>query len=271
MANPTPIRPWSRLVSLRSIPPPQSEPKPQTLPSQLVEPPLKAPQTRNTYSQDNNFSATKSLPTTTTTVQSQTQSQNLKLTTPPTFSPSKLKPNTENETKKPVEEEPKTVLVNETIEKPNANGNDDNGSMQNGSQKQGTDHHEKHVTNKENETKWKGIDTKLLGCEGYGITRVITIAGENRGAYMEIIKPQKNPVNKMGYLGDGEVNANGKDKSQKVRTLSSLPKTGFYVNSNVQCINNSMVLHTSCTHHDPGVHLSLSKKPFGKRVDGHRN
>ncbi|XP_027337364.1 uncharacterized protein LOC113851076 [Abrus precatorius] len=263
MANSTPIRPWSRLASLRSV---TSASEPYSNPS------LKASQARHISSLDNNVGITTSLPSTPPSNQSPTQSQKFKHTTPFIFPPSKLKVNPEIEIqtkiKIPGEEETKAVLINGTVEKPNAN---DNGSLHKESietQKQSTGHHEKQVKTKENERKGKGVD---LGSDGNGITRVITIAGENRGAYMEILKPQEKPIKKMGNFGNGEEDANEKEKNRKVRTISSLPKSGFYVNSNVQCVNSSMMFHTSCTHNDPGVHLSLSKKPFGERVDGQSN
>ncbi|XP_020224167.1 uncharacterized protein LOC109806199 [Cajanus cajan] len=88
---------------------------------------------------------------------------------------------------------------------------------------------EKQVTNKENETKGKCFHTpKFSGSEGI---RAITISGENTGAYMQITKSKKKRM---------------------------------YVNSNVQCVNNSMVFNASLTHHDPGVYLAIPKKPFGE-------
>ncbi|KAK7349402.1 hypothetical protein VNO77_06738 [Canavalia gladiata] len=256
MAKPVPIRPWSRLASLHVAPTPESHTNPQTLLSKPAEPSLKAPQARNT-SQHNNAGATNSLPI---------QSQNLKLTTPHTFPPSKLNAKPQNETNILVAQEPNSVLVNKAIEKPNVNGNgsllkESAGEIQN---------QETQVTTKENEMKGKGIDTKLSSSEGCGF-RVITIAGENRGAYMQITKSQKKPIHKKENSGSGEVNANMKEKSRKVRTQSSPPLTALYANTNVQCVNNSMVFHASCNYHDPGVHLILSKKPFGKHVDGQRN
>nr|KYP59163.1 hypothetical protein KK1_014594 [Cajanus cajan] len=72
---------------------------------------------------------------------------------------------------------------------------------------------------------------------------------------MQITKPQKKPIHHKG---------------EKV-------KPAMYGNSNVQCVNNSMLFSTSLTHHDPGMHLGIPKKPIGegfnlkKRVDGQRN
>ncbi|TKY64121.1 hypothetical protein E2542_SST14011 [Spatholobus suberectus] len=49
-------------------------------------------------------------------------------------------------------------------------------------------------------------------------------------------------------------------KSEKVRALSS----AMYGNSNVQCVNNSMLFNASLTHHDPGMQLTIPKKPIGE-------
>lgn len=118
--------------------------------------------------------------------------------------------------------------------------------------------------------------------------RVITIAGENRGAFMELIQSPKKPESKyLHKKGNSSISVDGvesegssaeegnkKDKNQKGKTASSFPMAA-YMNSNVQCVNNSLLYNTSCSHHDPGVRLSLSKKPFGEgfhlkeHADGH--
>ncbi|RDX74625.1 hypothetical protein CR513_45605, partial [Mucuna pruriens] len=61
----------------------------------------------------------------------------------------------------------------------------------------------------------------------------------------------------------GEGNVSKKDKNQKNRTTSLFPMA-MYMNSNVHCVNNSLLYHISCSYHDPRVHLSLSKKPFAE-------
>ncbi|CAJ1950478.1 unnamed protein product [Sphenostylis stenocarpa] len=212
MANPILIRPWSRLASLRSPSAAESHPKPQ-----LPQPSLK---TTNTNSHDTNATviATNSLPTA-PDVHSPIHSQNLKVTTPMILPPAKLK----------VHPQP---VVEVTIEKPSGNGN---ASL-------------KHVSE---ETKNQGIDpNESKENEGHGV-RVITISGENRGAYMQITQSQKKqPIHKMRN-SDGE----------KVRKLSSPPIRALYGNSNVQCVNNSMLFNTSLSHHELGVHLIVPKQP----------
>jgi len=98
--------------------------------------------------------------------------------------------------------------------------------------------------------------------EEYSGIRKITIGGENKGAYMEIIQTRKKP-NQLHKMENLKIKGYD-DQSKKVRTISSPPMVGVYMNSNVQCVNNSLLLHASCTHHDPGVQLTISKKPFGK-------
>ncbi|CAJ1950479.1 unnamed protein product [Sphenostylis stenocarpa] len=212
MANPISVRPWSRLTSLRSPPAPDSLPKYQ--PAELS---LK---TTNTSSHDMKESATKYTPTT-PDVYSPMQSQKLKLTTPMTFPLSKLKSRAQLEIKIALEEEV-------TNEKPNENG----GSLRNESvENHGIGNNEKEVA-----AKGKCIDTRLSSPDSCGM-RVITISGENKGAYMQITKPHKKPFHKMRAV---------------------------YTNSNVQCVNNSIVLNTSLTHHDPGMHLVIPKKASGE-------
>ena len=184
------------------------------------------------------------------------------------------------------------MLVQRTVEKPRQwhNGNGEFHRETGESRSHISSHHGKHVAGKEShESKEKGIHRKPSDSEDSGM-RVITIAGENRGAYMELIQSQKKQepshLHKKGTSKEktdgaesessssGEGNTNGKDKNNKGRAASSFPMAA-YMNSNVQCVNNSLLYHTSCSHHDPGVRLSLTKKPFGEGyhlkegVEGH--
>ncbi|QCE02532.1 hypothetical protein DEO72_LG8g546 [Vigna unguiculata] len=179
MANPIPIRPWSRLASIKTLP--------ETQPAELS---LK---TTNTSSHEGNESATKSRSQTPDFHSPTIQSQKLKLTTPISFPPSKLKG------------QPQLKEYGET-------------------QKQG------------------------IG---------ITTSGESKGAHI-----QNKPFNKIENSCGEEVNGKMKNKSGKLTIPCSSPLRVLYANSNVQCVNNSIVLNTSLTHHDPGVHLFIPKKPF---------
>ncbi|OIW17234.1 hypothetical protein TanjilG_02523 [Lupinus angustifolius] len=202
-------------------------------------------------------------------------SPRLKPTAPPP-SPLILPPSQFNsETKIPKEAEQKTVLVQKTVEKPKQwlNGN-------------GTELHREswnHGKGKDIETNEIGYHKKVsaLDSEGSGM-KVITIAGENRGAYMELVHSHKqhepkylhkkgndsskingDGVESEGLSSGGEESSGRKDKNHKGKTTSSFPMAA-YMNSNVQCVNNSLLYHASCSHHDPGVRLTLSKKPHGE-------
>lgn len=339
MANPPPVRPWFRLSSIRSVPPPAPAPapapearpvyslptfrstasapsSPQTQPTKPQEPeprlvpsdkkivsapsaslptsPIqKAPLTTNSSSVSSSSPSRKASITNspkiikTESVKSPMHSPKLKPTAPPpsplTLPPSQLT----SEPKIPTEAEQKNVLVHKNVEKPK-HWNKGNGELHREGGNHDNAHHGK---GKESETKERGIHKKVSDSEDSGM-KVITIAGENRGAYMELIQsPNKHEPNHLHKKGNskinggdggelessssGEGNANRKDKNHhKGRTTSSFPMAA-YMNSNVQCVNNSLLFHASCSHHDPGVRLSLSKKPYGEgyhlkeHVDGY--
>ncbi|XP_059458090.1 vegetative cell wall protein gp1 [Corylus avellana] len=176
------------------------------------------------------------------------------------------------------EPEQKTVLVQKTIEKPKPwlgghNGGDQtnynkpsiirNGVEQDveSKEKEKGNHHRKKVSDNSEEMRM----------------RVITIAGENKGAFMELIHSPQKHHNKKGnggktqshgsdsesYNTSSDKEGNQKSQKGKAKTSSSLPMNAF-MNSNVQGVNNSILYNASCTHHDPGVHLALSRKPSGE-------
>ncbi|CAN1794118.1 hypothetical protein LINPERHAP1_LOCUS20201 [Linum perenne] len=111
-------------------------------------------------------------------------------------------------------------------------------------------------------------------------TKIITIAGENKGATMELFRtpPRKSPISSLfpgnpNYLqGNSETSSgsgeeeDGKEK-KKNRDLRKKNPMSAVMNSNVQGINNSIMFNSSCSHHDPGVHLALSRKPGGGGKD----
>uniref|UniRef100_A0A0A9GF54 Uncharacterized protein n=1 Tax=Arundo donax TaxID=35708 RepID=A0A0A9GF54_ARUDO len=95
---------------------------------------------------------------------------------------------------------------------------------------------------------------------------VITLAGENKGASMKISRAE----------ADGKADAAvGKERrahklgvgERKDEAAAGARGLTAYVNSNVQVINNSLLLQSSCTGGDPGVHLKLSTKSK-KKNDG---
>ncbi|KAL7239103.1 hypothetical protein ACSBR2_005074 [Camellia fascicularis] len=165
--------------------------------------------------------------------------------------------------------EQKTILVQETIEKPKAVPP----RTSTGDPRGNGDYLKRDVI------KGKGdYPKKLSDSEEFGM-RIITIAGDNKGAIMEL-NPKKNEfggspqsLKKKGHanawkdqLGNASSGEEGRLKSKDKAMAASSPPLPLntYMNSNVQGVNNSILYNCSCTHHDPGVHLSLSRKANGK-------
>ncbi|KAE8698015.1 hypothetical protein F3Y22_tig00110607pilonHSYRG00324 [Hibiscus syriacus] len=220
-----------------------------------------------------------SVPTTKPAMQSPVQSPKIKPPTAPppsplTLPPPQMRAQADHEPKIPVEAEQKTVLVQKMIDKPKG--------LFSAPQKDLEDTrypsiHGQKEPSKHGETKEKGNGKKLSlpsDSEDSGM-RVITIAGENKGAFMELIKsPHRNGFQNSphrlqktatgssdeyhSYSSSGEEG----DRKTKGKNIGSntMPMNAF-MNSNVQGVNNSIVYNSSCTHHDPGVHLSLHRKP----------
>ncbi|KAJ8650620.1 hypothetical protein MRB53_003643 [Persea americana] len=107
--------------------------------------------------------------------------------------------------------------------------------------------------------------------------RVITLAGENKGACMELGFPSSLLQNKkkpetigtvrlrQQQVEEDDAQGNGTKMEKKngkgANSTKAPPVASAFVNSNVQSVNNSIVFHASCTHGDPGVHLAFSRKP----------
>lgn len=99
--------------------------------------------------------------------------------------------------------------------------------------------------------------------------RVITMAGENKGAFMEINlssdknnsrhQQQQNQDNNTVSV-DLKDNNKSKNKTKGSNTRNVLPMRAFF-NSNVQGINNSILMDSKFSHHDPGIHLVFSSIP----------
>ncbi|XP_020109699.1 pollen-specific leucine-rich repeat extensin-like protein 2 [Ananas comosus] len=78
---------------------------------------------------------------------------------------------------------------------------------------------------------------------GFGqAVSIVTFAGENKGASMVI---------------GGEVKLREENLNSK---YSTYPGINSSINSNVQSINNSTLQESSCSAHNPGVHLNLTSK-----------
>jgi hypothetical protein len=111
-----------------------------------------------------------------------------------------------------------------------------------------------------------GATAAAAGHERYAsgagrVTTFIMLAGENKGASM-----------KVGHAAE----AGSKDMERR-RAGSKLDNDGerqgakgttVFVNSNVQVVNNSLVLQSSCDSSDHGVHLKLSAKSNKKGAGG---
>ncbi|XP_017969895.1 PREDICTED: vegetative cell wall protein gp1 isoform X1 [Theobroma cacao] len=217
--------------------------------------------------------------------QSPIQSPKIKPPTAPPPSPlilppSQLKARDELEPKIPVEVEQKTVLVQTRIDKPKpervVTAQKDLGDTY----KPSILLHGMKEPSKNGETKEKGHDKKFSSDSEDSSMRVITIAGENKGAFMELIQsPHKNGfqgnhreqkrTNLSRTISDGsdyQSYSSSEEGVRKVKDKSNTSRTmpmNAFMNSNVQGVNNSIVYNSSCTHHDPGVHLSLLRKPSG--------
>ncbi|KAF2313302.1 hypothetical protein GH714_010264 [Hevea brasiliensis] len=222
-------------------------------------------------------------------VQSPLQSPKTKPTAPPpsplNLPPAKIRADAETEAKIPLEAEQKTVLVQKTIDKPKprGNGSDSERNLAD-ALKTSIAQLGKQGPSKDGKTKENGQRKKISSDSEDGGMRVITIAGENKGAFMEVIRsPNKkhafegnpnylnkksNPNSDGNEWGSHSSSSSGeegnpkKDKGHKGRSMASPPMSTF-MNSNVQGVNNSIVFNSSCTHHDPGVHLAMSRKPAG--------
>ncbi|GLJ19483.1 hypothetical protein SUGI_0351890 [Cryptomeria japonica] len=109
-------------------------------------------------------------------------------------------------------------------------------------------------------------DQKQKGQAEMGVG-VITLAGENRGATMDL-GPDSRRIDSFGFQGQGqkvgqdEKNEEKQDaKSKGNRHSSKASPVHAFVNSNVQAANNSILYNSTCPHRDPGVRLSLSNNP----------
>ncbi|KAJ0258183.1 putative extensin [Hirschfeldia incana] len=148
-------------------------------------------------------------------------------------------------------------------------------------QLQEPNHHNHNPIHQGNNTRQTPRQPSYSESENIMRSRVITIAGENKGAVMEILRsPSSHKTGgagthpSRGFHGTGEKGrklqssssssdeGEGKKKSTKNNNAntSNLPMKAF-INSNVQMINNSIVHNSTSTHHDPGVHLKIFRTP----------
>ncbi|KAL9229020.1 hypothetical protein vseg_004538 [Gypsophila vaccaria] len=112
--------------------------------------------------------------------------------------------------------------------------------------------------------------------------RFISISGDNRGAVMELGYSPTTHGNPHTHLSSPNtvrndsassvVKSSGNDRrpNNNAKAKPSTPMRAF-MNSNVQGINSSIVFNTTLSHHDPGVHLSVTGKPVKGRLKEHSN
>eukprot|EP00252_Welwitschia_mirabilis_P017974 TRINITY_DN40102_c0_g1_i1.p1 TRINITY_DN40102_c0_g1~~TRINITY_DN40102_c0_g1_i1.p1 ORF type:complete len:312 (+),score=88.42 TRINITY_DN40102_c0_g1_i1:103-1038(+) len=98
--------------------------------------------------------------------------------------------------------------------------------------------------------------------------KVVTLAGENRGAVMDVGSQPRRGSSVFEH-DKSSVGLESKDSSEDAKKANKegLPASASggpvnaYVNSNVQSANNSILYSSTCPHRDPGVKLALSNNP----------
>ncbi|XP_047319769.1 proteoglycan 4 [Impatiens glandulifera] len=113
--------------------------------------------------------------------------------------------------------------------------------------------------------KKSGLDNPKYPIEGKQVT-VITLAGENRGASMQLGSDSAKEAMHIhrGYQRE-ENHTENKSKAQHVKETKAKeddhegPIMRTLINSNVQSINNSIVFNSSVSKRDPGVQFTFPK------------
>ncbi|CAM8974531.1 unnamed protein product [Rhodiola kirilowii] len=210
--------------------------------------------------------------------------QTLSMTHPPSplhLPPPQLRSDTEQDLKIPPEPEQKSILFQHSPEKHK------HSSIPNQKSPQITKHqNDTKSTTKDRHPHKKQSDSEEIG------RSIITIAGENRGALMDLGRPRNthphplfpgnphkltSPNSKIS--GSESDQSSGSSGKPKAKDAISAPMKAF-MNSNVQGINNSIMFNSTVTHNDPGVHVALSRKHKGhggpirhykEHTDGHQS
>ncbi|KAE9609411.1 hypothetical protein Lalb_Chr08g0245891 [Lupinus albus] len=95
---------------------------------------------------------------------------------------------------------------------------------------------------------------------------VVTLAGENKGAIMHIGSSSKKEssihIHRAYKTNQTQETTTDEDESS---CNDSMDKA--FVNSNIQSMNNSMMLHGSISGRDPGVRLILKPQPSIKSLE----
>lgn len=99
---------------------------------------------------------------------------------------------------------------------------------------------------------------------GHQAASAITLAGENKGASMKVGGGKSKDASWKEHHGGHRLDGGAVDGEKKKQGMMTA-----LINSNVQVINNSLMLHSSCSGGDPGVHLKLSAKSTTKDKQKH--
>jgi len=117
--------------------------------------------------------------------------------------------------------------------------------------------HTLHTPRDDNNQNHEAVKSREAGQveEGTGV-RIITLAGQNYGATMNLPGSAKNLIDE----GEG---------GQRESVISSNHTTiNIYINNNVQGVNNSILYNSSCELRDPGVHLNVSTSEIASSPSG---
>lgn len=92
---------------------------------------------------------------------------------------------------------------------------------------------------------------------------VVTLAGDNRGATMHVAGSYSQPTRKKGSIHN--IHRTKEEEEEKDEAGKA------YVNSNIQSMNNSLMVQGSINGRDPGVRVILPEKPEPQVKQGLEN
>ncbi|CAN6468516.1 unnamed protein product [Victoria cruziana] len=134
-----------------------------------------------------------------------------------------------------------------------------------------------HVGTKENLLDPNAGDSRMvpiLDLEDDGF-RAITISGDNRGATMELASGGRKG-RRITWADESEKNEEENGQSEGTEEAPNdghrhLHPVSAMVNSNVQTVNNSVMMGCNCAHDSPGVHLRLTGNPTFRPYHGRKH
>lgn len=92
-------------------------------------------------------------------------------------------------------------------------------------------------------------------------TKAITIAGYNVGAYMDLGSSHGRQIGKQQLhhaKGKSQAEDANDTEGKTTKTASNRKPMISPVNSNVQCVNNSLLFNAYCAQGSPGVHFNIN-------------